>query len=66
MCIRVALVFWAFRTTPYRSTGETPYSLIYGTKTIIPLEVGLLTLRTAQLDASGNEIAMEGALDFVE
>ena len=31
-------VLWAFRTTPRRSTGETPYSLAFGLEAIIPLE----------------------------
>ena len=32
-------VLWAYRTTPHRSTGETPFSLTYGTKAVIPVEV---------------------------
>ena len=32
-------VLWAFRTTPRRSTGETTFSLAYGTKVVILLEV---------------------------
>nr|XP_009758413.1 PREDICTED: uncharacterized protein LOC104211112 [Nicotiana sylvestris] len=32
-------VFWAYRTTPKISTGETPYSLVYGTNAVIPVEV---------------------------
>lgn len=37
---------WAFRITPRISTGETPFSLTYGIEAVIPLEVGLPTLRT--------------------
>ncbi|XP_070050250.1 uncharacterized protein LOC142173677 [Nicotiana tabacum] len=33
-------VLWAYRTTPKTSTGETPYSLVYGTEAVIPVEVG--------------------------
>ncbi|CAL9001825.1 unnamed protein product [Prunus brigantina] len=29
-------VLWAYRTTKRRSTGETPFSLAYGTEAIIP------------------------------
>uniref|UniRef100_A0A2N9F8L8 Uncharacterized protein n=1 Tax=Fagus sylvatica TaxID=28930 RepID=A0A2N9F8L8_FAGSY len=35
-------------TTPRRSTGETPFSLAYGSEAVIPLEIGLPTLRTSE------------------
>uniref|UniRef100_A0A2N9IV34 Uncharacterized protein n=1 Tax=Fagus sylvatica TaxID=28930 RepID=A0A2N9IV34_FAGSY len=41
-------VLWTFRTTPRRSTGETPFSLAYGSEAVIPLEIGLPTLRTSE------------------
>ena len=41
-------VLWAYRTTPQRSTKETPFSMTYGAKVVIPLESGFPTLRTDQ------------------
>ncbi|XP_019244616.1 PREDICTED: uncharacterized protein LOC109224495 [Nicotiana attenuata] len=38
-------VLWSYRTTPKTSTGETPYSLVYGTDAMIPAEVGELSPR---------------------
>nr|GEU74807.1 reverse transcriptase domain-containing protein [Tanacetum cinerariifolium] len=32
------------------SNGETPFSLTYGTKAVIPVEIGMPTLRTAKVD----------------
>jgi hypothetical protein len=60
------LVLWASRTTPRRSTGETPYSLAYGTEAVIPLEVGLPTNRTALVESGGNDRALEIELDLAE
>lgn len=34
-------VLWAYRTTPRRSTGETPFSLTYGAKAVILAEANL-------------------------
>ena len=31
-------VLWAYQTTPRRSMGETPFSLTYGAKAVIPAE----------------------------
>jgi len=59
-------VLWAFRTTPRRSTGETPFSLTYGTEAIIPLEVSFPTLKTTQVEAGNNDEALEEALDFTQ
>ena len=60
------LVLWAYRTTPRRSTGVMPFSLTYGTETIIPLEVKLPYLRTALADSGGNNQALEETLDINE
>ena len=40
-------MLWTYRTTPRRSTGETPFSMTYGSEAVIPLETGFLTLRTS-------------------
>ena len=34
-------VLWAYRTTPWRSTGQTPFSLTYGAEAVTPAEVNL-------------------------
>ncbi len=36
-------VIWTHRTTRRRSTGETPFALVYDVEAVIPLEVGLPT-----------------------
>ena len=40
-------VLWAYRTTPGRPIGNTPFALTYGTDVVIPTEVGMPTARTA-------------------
>ncbi|RVW62179.1 Gag-Pol polyprotein [Vitis vinifera] len=39
-------ILWAYRTTPGRSTGNTPFALAYSMDAIIPTEIGLPTIRT--------------------
>ncbi|RVW60310.1 hypothetical protein CK203_084066 [Vitis vinifera] len=43
-------VLWAYRTTPGRPTGNTPFVLAYGMDAIIPTEIGLPTIRTEAED----------------
>ncbi|XP_042455206.1 uncharacterized protein LOC122039846 [Zingiber officinale] len=34
-------VLWALRTTPKEGTGATPFHLVYGEESIVPVEVGV-------------------------
>ena len=59
-------VFWTYRTTPRRSTGETPFSMTYGAETMIPLEMGFPMLRTSSFTLSNNDGLLEKRLDIIE
>ncbi|XP_030942785.1 uncharacterized protein LOC115967778 [Quercus lobata] len=59
-------VLWAYRTTPRRSTGETPFSLTYGAKAVIPAEVNLCSARVAGFDLIQNDGLMLERLDWLE
>lgn len=43
-------VLWAYRTTPKRSTSTTSFSLAFGMEAVIPLEIGLPTLKMELFD----------------
>ncbi|XP_028107733.1 uncharacterized protein K02A2.6-like [Camellia sinensis] len=60
-------MLWSYRTTTARhSTRGTPYSLTYEMEAIIPLEVGLQTLRSELFESKSNEKAIAQALDMAE
>ena len=59
-------VLWMYRTTPHRSIGETPFSMIYGAEAIIPLETGFPTLRTSPFTPSCNDGLLEKSLNLIE
>ena len=61
----LSYVLWTYRTTPCRSTGETPFSMTYGAEAVIPLEIGFPTLRTTSFNPSSNNELLEKSLDFV-
>ncbi|XP_071687891.1 uncharacterized protein [Rutidosis leptorrhynchoides] len=48
-------ILWAHRTTPKWSTGETPFSLVYGTEAVIPAEICIPTQREGDLVLRDNE-----------
>ena len=57
---------WTYRTTPRRSTRETPFSMSYGAEAIIPLETDFPTLRTQSFNPSDNDELLERSLDLIE
>ena len=59
-------VLWAYRTTPRRSTGETPFSMSYGAETVIPIEIEFPTLRTQSFNPSDNDELLKRSLDLIE
>ena len=62
----LAHVLWTYRTTPRRSTEETPFSMTYGAEVVIPLEIGFPTLRTSSFTSSNNDGLLEKSLDLIE
>ena len=59
-------VLWTYRTTPRRSTGETPFSMSYGADAVIPIEIGFPTLRTQTFNPNDNDRLLERSLDLLE
>ncbi|XP_075096508.1 uncharacterized protein LOC142174586 [Nicotiana tabacum] len=59
-------VLWAYRTTPKISTGETPYSLVYGTDAVILVEVGEPSLRYSNESEPRNDESRRQDLDKEE
>ncbi|GKV04452.1 hypothetical protein SLEP1_g16604 [Rubroshorea leprosula] len=59
-------VLWSCRTTPNSATGETPFSLAYGAEAVIPVEVGLPSIRSDRQDDQNNGQLLRENLDLVE
>ena len=59
-------VLWAYRTTPHRLTGETPFSITYGAEVVISLETGFPMLKTSSFSPNGNDELLEKSLDLIE
>ena len=59
-------VLWTYRTTPRKSTRETPFSMTYGAEVVILLENGFPTMRTSTFTSDGNDELLKKILDLVE
>ncbi|GJR50746.1 reverse transcriptase domain-containing protein [Tanacetum coccineum] len=59
-------VLWAHRTMLKSSNRDAPFSLTYGTEAVIPTEIGMPTIRTAEVDLVQNNKALEINLDLLE
>ncbi|XP_068328282.1 uncharacterized protein [Pyrus communis] len=62
----VSSVLWAYRTTKKQATGETPFSLVYGYKVIIPSKALMPSITTVLPNFKQNEKKMATNLDLAE
>ncbi|XP_024015134.1 uncharacterized protein LOC112088911 [Eutrema salsugineum] len=60
-------VLWSHRTTPRRTTGETPFALVYGSECVIPPEVDFPGIRRRLLPGQEglNHLMMLDELDLI-
>ena len=59
-------VLWMYRTTPRRFMGETPFSMAYGAKAVIPLETGFPMSITSSFNPRDNDEQLTKSLDLIE
>ena len=57
---------WAYKTTPRTSTGETPFRLTYGTEAVIPVEVGVTSIRREVFNEESNDDHLRINLDCLD
>ena len=59
-------VLWVYKTTSRTSTEEIPFSLAYGVEAMIPVEVGVPSLRRETYDQEENFALQRYELDLLE
>jgi hypothetical protein len=58
-------VLWSYRMTTRTPTGETPYSLTFGTEAVIPFEVGSPSFRVKNYNPRLNDVGISFHLDLL-
>ena len=56
-------MLWAYRMMVRTLIGETPFRMMFGTKAVVPVEVGMSSIRKAWYDVQSNEKSLKLALD---
>ncbi|XP_020191717.1 uncharacterized protein [Aegilops tauschii subsp. strangulata] len=59
-------VLWSLRTTPNRSTGFTPFFLVYGAEAVIPTDVEFDSSRVTMYTEAEAKEAREDGIDLLE
>ena len=59
-------VLWAYKTTARTSTGETPFRLTYGIEAVIPVEVGVTSMRREAFSEDSNDDQLRVSLDCLD
>ena len=59
-------VLWAYRTTVRTLTGETPFSITYGTEVVIRVKVGITSMRREVFHEGSNDDQLRIKLDCLD
>ncbi|XP_075640522.1 uncharacterized protein LOC142612296 [Castanea sativa] len=59
-------VLWVYRTLTRTPKGETPFKLTYGTEAVIPVEVGVTSMRIEAFHEEGNDDQLKVNLDCLD
>lgn len=59
-------VLWIYHITPQVLTNKTPFNLVFGTKVVIPIEIGLPTMRIENFDELSNSARLRSNLNLLE
>lgn len=59
-------ILWAYKTTVRTSTRETPFRLTYGTKAVLPVEVGVTSMKREVFHEDRNNNTLKVNLDCLD
>ena len=59
-------VLWTYRTIARTPIGETPFRFTYGTEAVIPVEVGITSLRREMFHEESNDDQLKVNLDCLD
>ena len=59
-------MLWSIYTTPNRSTGYTPFFMVYGAEAVLPSDIHHDSPRVAAYVKADNEKARQEALDLLD
>ena len=64
--VKLPNVLWAYRTIARTPIGETPFKLTYGTEAVIPVEVGITSIRREMFHEESNDKRLRVNLDCLD
>ena len=59
-------VLWAYKTTVRTLTGEMPFRLTYGTEAVIPIKVGVNSMKREAFNEDNNNNQLRVNLDYLD
>ncbi|CAJ2632006.1 unnamed protein product [Trifolium pratense] len=62
----ISPILWSYHTTPQSSTGEAPFTMVYGSDAMIPVEINPPSWRRETTTQEENDRALEENLDMIE
>ena len=63
---QLSQVLWAYQTSQRTSTGHTPFSLIFGSEVVLPVEAMVATHTQRTFNEEQNDGILNTSLDLIE
>lgn len=64
--VELPYLLWSYQTTCRTTTKETPFSLVFGTKAIALIEIGMKTYRINNFQVDLNDKQLQANLNLLE
>ena len=62
----IPTVLWSLRTTPNRTTGFTPFFIVYGSEAVLPTDLDYGSPRIRAYNESGSRTSLEDVTDQLD
>ena len=59
-------ILWTYHTTNRIPTGETVFSIVYVSESVIPMEIGMPSFRTSNFNNENNEAELRLNIDLLD
>ncbi|GFY95690.1 hypothetical protein Acr_10g0010750 [Actinidia rufa] len=59
-------ILWAYHTISRIPMGELPFSMVYGTESVISVEIGILSFRTSNFNKENNKAKLRLNFDLLD
>lgn len=59
-------ILWPYHTTPYSTAKETPFAMVYGAYSIMPIEIDTASWKCSKFYQEVNKVGLECVVNLID